>query len=91
VWRVDADGKPRAVTSDGQSDRPFFLPDGRLLWVSSAGTGRAGFVLDGRRLTANGPVPAFPDRTRFVDGQVEFDAGEGVFRLDLKTGAMVPR
>ena len=90
VWRVPPGGAPEAVTQDGQSDRPFPLPDGRLLWVSGAG-GMAGFVVDGQRLTnrrgeAFVPVPAFADRTKWVDGRVIYDAGERLWWLDPTTG-----
>ena len=39
VWQVAPGGVPTAVTTDGRSDRPVYLPDGHLLWVSSAGGG----------------------------------------------------
>lgn len=93
VWRV-VRGKPVRVTSDGRSDRPFFLPDGRMLWVSGTG-GVAGFVLEGRRLTNQGryqvPVPARPRGMRWADGAVEYDAGDGWWRLDVQSGKAVCR
>ena len=90
VWRLRNDGTPEAVTHDGQSDRPFPLPDGRLLWISGAG-GRAGFILDGRRLTNHPgqpfvPVPAFPDRTRLEGERVIYDAGDGEWWINPTTG-----
>ena len=94
IWRY-ADGALVQLTHDGRSDRPLPLPDGRLLWVSGAG-GRAGFVLDGRRLT-NGPgeafvpVPAHAAKTRFEAGRVLYDAGDAEWWLDLDTGAAGPR
>ncbi|MEZ4474858.1 MAG: hypothetical protein R3F60_29535 [bacterium] len=93
VWRLRRGGTPEPVTTDGRSDRPFPLPDGRLLWISGAG-GVAGFVVDGRRLTnlagrvdgAFIPVPAFPAETRFEDGRVTYDAGQARWWLDPTTG-----
>ncbi len=85
VWRVDGQGRPRRMSHDGRSDRPVFLPDGRLLWISGAG-GRAHWVLEGVRLCPDGlPVPAYPERTRVEGEAVVFDAGEGPRRLSLKT------
>lgn len=89
------DLKAERVTDDGQSDRPLWLPDGRLLWVSAA-TGWAGFVIDGRRLT-NGPevpreqrsaVPARADWTHWQPQtqRVRFFDGEGFVLLDPQTG-----
>lgn len=93
VWLWDGQTR-RQITHDGRSDRPTLLPDGRLLWVSGAG-GVAGFVLDGRRLTNPGrfevPVPARPSATRVVAGAVEFDAGDGWWRLDLGSGRAAPK
>jgi hypothetical protein len=94
VWLAPPGDEPRPVTTDGRSDRPFFLPDGRLLWVSGAG-GIAGFVLDGARLTNRPgegfvPVPAFADRTRWLDGRIYFHAGDGWWWLDPDTGAAEP-
>ncbi len=77
----------RQLTTDGRSDRPFQLPDGTLLWISSAG-GQVHWVRDGVQLTASGPVPAFPAKTRFVEGKVVFDAGAALFRLDPKSGSI---
>jgi hypothetical protein len=94
IWRY-ADGALLQITHDGRSDRPFPLPDGRLLWVSGEG-GRAGFVLDGRRLT-NGPgeafvpVPAHAAKTRFEAGRVLYDAGDAQWWLDLESGTAGPR
>jgi hypothetical protein len=102
VWHPAADGAPARLerrTTDGQSDRPFWLPDGRLLWVSGAG-GLAGFVLEGERLSNRGgaevapaartPVPAAPRHTRAEGDTVRFDAGDGWYRLELSTGAVRP-
>ena len=68
----------------GRSDRPVFLDDGTLLWISSAGTGRAGWIHDGVRLGGYPelPVPARPDRTRLEEGLVVFDAGDAEYALD---------
>ncbi|MCB9549134.1 MAG: hypothetical protein H6706_25305 [Myxococcales bacterium] len=95
VWRLRRGGTPEPVTTDGRSDRPLPLPDGRLLWVSAAG-GVAGFMLDGVRLTNTQggvgpdfiPVPAHPERSRVEGSRVVYDAGEGDWRwLDVDTGA----
>ncbi len=91
LWLVSlAGGPPRAFTHDGRSERPFFLPDGALLYTSSAGSGKVGWFRDGRRLNAypQTRVPAFPDRTRWdaATGQVLFDAGDAVYALDPQTG-----
>lgn len=94
VWRLDPGLPPRAVTADGVSDRPLFLPDGRLLWVSSAATGRATWV------DANGPLelrtsdgaplhlppPAWSERTRVVGDRVHFDAGDSQWWFDPSRG-----
>ena len=87
---LGTDGTPEAITHDGQSDRPFPLPDGRLLWISGAG-GRAGFILDGQRLTNHPgqpfvPVPAFPDRTRLEGDRVIYDAGDAEWWINPTTG-----
>jgi hypothetical protein len=88
VWRIGPHG-PQAVTRDGRSDRPVFLPDGELLWVSSADGGQV------RWWSAAGPlsapmarVPAFPAKTRVEAGRVVFHAGDGWFALDPGTGAV---
>lgn len=83
-------------TTDTQSSRPTWLPDGDLLWVSGAG-GVVGFVREGRRLTNPqgtpfadwAPVPAYAARTT-VDaaGRVRFHAGTGWFTLDVASGAV---
>lgn len=91
VWRIGPNGGLRQVTDDGRSDRPFPLPDGRLLWVSGAG-GVAGFVLDGARLTnrpgeAFVPVPARPAKSRLEGDALVYDAGDATWTLDLRTGA----
>ena len=88
VWRRRPGGAPERVTADGRSERPFFLPDGRLLWTSSAGTGRVGWFLDGRRLNSfpEARVPAFPERTQAAGDRVVFDAGDGMYSLDLRSG-----
>jgi hypothetical protein len=88
IWRVRPGGRPERVTTDGRSERPFYLPDGRLLHTSSAGSGRVGWFLDGRRLNSfpEARVPAVPDRTRFEGGRVVFDAGDALYALDLETG-----
>jgi hypothetical protein len=82
IW-LDA----KQLTTDGRSDRPFQLPDGTLLWISSAG-GQVHWVRDGVPLTTAGPVPAFPAKTRFVEGRVVFDAGTARYRLDPKSGSI---
>ncbi len=88
VWKVAPGGAPVAVTRDGRSDRPFALPDGSLLWISSAPDGVAGWVRDGRKLTRGleVPVPARPERTRVESGVVVYDAGDGEWVLDPSTG-----
>ncbi|MCK6570702.1 hypothetical protein L6V77_06250 [Myxococcota bacterium] len=88
VWRIRPGGRPERVTTDGRSERPFYLPDGRLLYTSSAGTGRVGWFLEDRRLNSfpEARVPAFPDRTRFEGGRVIFDAGDALYALDVDTG-----
>lgn len=88
VWRVGAEGAPVQVTRDGRSDRPFALPDGGLLWISSAPDGVAGWVRDGRKITRGlaVPVPAYPDKTRFEAGRVVYHAGDGWWSLDPMTG-----
>ncbi len=96
VWQVAPGGDPAPVTTDGRSDRPVFLPDGRLLWVSSAGGGVVGFFDASGRLTNQpgqpfAPVPAFPDRTRVEDGRVVFDAGDGLYVLDPASGKVTAR
>ncbi|MCB9539708.1 MAG: hypothetical protein H6704_26145 [Myxococcales bacterium] len=96
VWQVAPGGVPTAVTTDGRSDRPVYLPDGHLLWVSSAGGGVAGFFDASGRLTnapgdAFAPVPAFPDRTRVEDGRVVFDAGDGLYVFDPAARTVKPR
>ncbi len=90
VYRVRPGAAPERVTHDGRSERPFLLPDGTLLWTSSAGTGRVGWFRDGKRLNSfpEARVPAFPDRTRFEGGRVVFDAGDGWYALDPATGAV---
>lgn len=85
VWRGE-----RQITTDGRSDRPFELPDGTLLWISSAG-GQAHWVREGRALTAAGPVPAFPAKTRYEGGRVVFDAGDAWWALDPRTGSVERR
>lgn len=94
VWVVEA-GVARAVTADGMSDRPFFLPDGSLLWVGSV-DGRArwvweGVVLDGS--AASAPPPAWPERTRWdaAAGAVVYDAGDGAWLLWPARSAAAPR
>jgi len=85
VW-IHRDGALHQITRDGRSDRPFLLPDGALLWISSVG-GRPAWWRDGRRLTAPGvAVPAHPERTRFEDGRVMFHDGEGWWRLEPVSG-----
>jgi hypothetical protein len=88
VWKVAPGGTPVQVTRDGRSDRPFALPDGSLLWISSAPDGVAGWVRDGRKITRGLaiPVPAYPDRTRLEGGLVVYDAGDGEWALDPSTG-----
>ena len=90
VYRLRPSGAPERVTHDGRSERPFLLPDGTLLWTSSAGTGRVGWFREGKRLNGfpEARVPAWPDRTRFVDGRVVFDAGDGLYTLDPATGVV---
>lgn len=90
VYRLRTGGAPERVTHDGRSERPFLLPDGTLLWTSSAGAGRVGWFREGKRLNSfpEARVPAWPDRTRFEDGRVVFDAGDGLFALDPATGAV---
>lgn len=95
IWRVAPDGTLARHTTDGRSDRPFPLPDGRLLWVSGEG-GVAGFVLDGARLTNRRgdpfvPVPAHPAKSRLEGDRFVFDAGDDEWWLDLNTGAAGPR
>lgn len=95
IWRVDPDGSAHRLTRDGRSDRPFPLPDGRLLWVSGAG-GMAGFVLDGERLTnrpgdAFVPVPARHGASRLEGDRFVYDAGDAEWWLDLQTGEAGPR
>lgn len=95
IWRVDPDGTAHRLTHDGRSDRPFPLPDGRLLWVSGAG-GMAGFVLDGTRLTnrpgdAFVPVPARHAPSRLRGEHFIYDAGDGEWSLNLRTGKAGPR
>lgn len=96
VWQVAPGGDPAPVTTDGRSDRPVFLPDGRLLWVSSAGGGVAGFFDASGRLTnlpgePFAPVPAYPDRTRVEDGRVVFDAGDGLYDFDPASAKVTAR
>ena len=88
VFRVRPGGAPERVTADGRSERPFFLPDGTLLWTSSAGTGVVGWFREGRRLNSfpAARVPAFPERTRFEAGRVLFDAGEAWYSLNPVDG-----
>ena len=83
IYLRSGDGRTRRVTTDGRSDRPVFLDDGTLLWISSAGTGRAGWIHDGVRLGGYPelPVPARPDRTRLEEGLVVFDAGDAEYAL----------
>jgi len=85
VWLAGRDVRP--ITTDGRSDRPFQLPDGTLLWISSAG-GQAHWVREGQPLTRGGPVPAYPAKTRFEDGWIRFDTGDGWRRLDPETGVI---
>lgn len=88
VWLRRPGRAPQRLTHDGRSERPFFLPDGRLLWTSSAGTGRVGWFLEGKRLNTfpEARVPAFPERTTYAGGRVIFDAGDGLYTLDPETG-----
>lgn len=93
VWRVPPGGVPEPVTTDGRSGRPFVLPDGTALWISSAPDGVAGWVRDGRRLTRglDVPVPAFPEKTRYEGGRVVFHAGDRWWALDPASGRGAPR
>lgn len=84
VWLVEAGGA-RQVTFDGMSDRPFFLPDGTLLWIGSV-DGRARWVRAGAPLggsAAEAPPPAWPEKTRWdaAAEAVVYDAGEGEWLL----------
>lgn len=101
VFWVEPGGRPVRVTRDGRSERPFFLPDGRLLHTSSGSAadgdpqaGKVGWFEGGRRLNAfpAARVPAFPDRTRWdaARRRVVFDAGDGLYTLDPATGATEP-
>jgi hypothetical protein len=96
VW---AAGETTRRTTDTYSDRPTWLPDGSLLWVSGAG-GVVGFVHAGRRLTnlpghgpaERQPVPAYAARTEYdaeLDA-VRFHAGTGWFALDVASGQVKP-
>lgn len=88
---------PVRLTTDTYSDRPTWLPDGDLLWVSG-GSGVVGFVRAGRRLTnlpgtpvsAWTPVPSDAARTAFDPdtGRVRFFGGAAWFSLDVDTGAV---
>lgn len=91
VWRPGS--APVQRTHDGRSDRPFFLPDGSLLWISSAGGGNAAWVHEGRVVSRwpAAQVPARPKKTRVEAGpdgapRVVFDAGDAERAFDPRTG-----
>lgn len=93
LWRLEPDGALRRLTTDGASDRPVFTPDGRLLHIGAV-DGRARWFLDGAPLAgsaAEAPPPAWADRHRWEGDRLVYEAGDGAWWLDPRTGAAGPR
>lgn len=100
LWLLSA-GEPRAIAaSTGADDRPFVLPDGRVVFVSTRSSVASVWILDAalteaRQLTnvglvagrgLDGFVPPPAGEIRFVAGRVEYDAGGGWWSLDPNDG-----